>query len=275
MAVLPRTILFSIAGMGVCLAFSTPGAATTGTTQIFRPYVAVEPQRSNLRQTLAATVDYDIVTALDVSGSMRRDPELPRHLSAIARAVENPSFAWLLFSGERRAARLEFFVFSGRTSPLAGPVMVSPDNDGLAQLAGLIRSKTGPNLPQQVMDRRSTDMEGAMARGLVLLGEPGRAPATRRILNIVTDVDGSRLGSAAKMAALRARATEAGVEINVLHLGAPGRSILRYFHQYVATGFVLEASDFASMEAAYEAKFQADIAGGGPWPAPVLGLAMN
>jgi hypothetical protein len=258
-----------ILGLAAAMAFAAPVPASAEDVQaevdLDDPYTeeltiltASQPEIAIVR---ALAVDYDIVTAFDQSGSMRAAPDaIYEHLNSLAAAVGQSGFTDLLVEGEQRTSRLEFYAFAGRVERLTDPVAITADRQGIVLMVSQLSQQARNGVLPALRRKTGTDMALAVAHGMGLLLDPDRGKADRRILNIVTDIDPARLGRVVELAALRQRAAETGISINVLHIGSSPQLVEPYFRRLIANGFVLRAEDFPTFEAAYAAKFRLDIA---------------
>jgi hypothetical protein len=229
--------------------------------------------------------DANLITAIDVSGSVKRADEHlefdgmaaavvdPRFLQAIARGRHgrigfvaftwaNGEFVslvpWTLIGSEADALQVAERLRTARGHPIRGYAMSAPGN----------RSMRSPGNERPWRTGRATDVSAAIERAMAV-GVAAPFASHHQVINMCANgIDNVGDGPAAARDAADAR----GMIVNGLILGHGGDAgeIAAYFRDHVQAGpgsFVIEARDFEDIASALLAKFLFELAAVSPAPA--------
>lgn len=216
----------------------------------------------------ALSTDINIVTAIDVSGSI--DPPTEAfQFESMAAAVVHPEFLEAIARGYHR--RIGFSVFTWSTergfSDVVSWTVIDSKETAVAVAQELQRALGTARMGYSMEARKSTWRRGlstdvSMAIHVaidLLLSAP--FPSARKVINICANGEDNVAGGPA---IARARALESNAIVNGLILGEHP-DVAAYFRQQVQAGlgsFVVEARQFDDVADAMRSKFLMDLAQG-------------
>jgi hypothetical protein len=225
----------------------------------------------------AAPADANLITAIDVSGSIGPQAEALQ-FDGIAEALLDPSFLQTVAGGYHGRIGFAAFTWSsqGDFVMLVSWTLIESEAETI-EIASRLREalakpRFGYSTPRPVSARQvwrrnlATDISAAIAHATGLLANAPFA-ATREVINILANgTDNVADGPAAA----RDRALARGVVINGLGLG-DDREVAAYLRKHVQGGsgsFVLEARHPVDIADAMRRKFLLDLVG--PLPGSIL-----
>jgi Ca-activated chloride channel family protein len=222
------------------------------------------------------TTDVNLVTAIDVSGSIDGHAER-LELLGMAEALEHPAVLQAIAGGQYRRIGFVAFTWSSAGGEFIElvPWTVIASREQAARAARALR--TAHNLPARFYaepwrspKRRpwvpglATDISTTIEHGIELL-QAAPFASLRRVINICAN-GRDNVGIGPDLA--RDRAAAAGIDINAVVLKQE-KDLVRYFWEHVRTGagaFVVEARELPDLTQAMLQKFVAEIAW--LWPEP-------
>lgn len=212
-----------------------------------------------------AITDANLITALDVSGSMK-DRDLGLELEGMAQAVTHPLFLQAIEQGQH--GRIGFVAFTWSNGDMRALVPWTvigsrAEAERVAQALLKVRRMERPDdadLNWPWLSHRSTDVSAAL-EWATRIGAVAPFIGGRTEINICANgIDNT--GAGPDLA--RDRAAMQGMSINGLILGnrADSAEVAAWFRRHVQTGdrsFVIEARDFDDVIDAMLAKFVMDL----------------
>ncbi|MEZ5930587.1 MAG: DUF1194 domain-containing protein [Alphaproteobacteria bacterium] len=213
-------------------------------------------------------VDVNVVTAIDVSGSVGLGGE-GFQFAAIARAIEHPDFLQAIARGYRKRIGFSVMTWSskGGFSKVIDWTSISSEQQskGIARQLRHASPRTqyrygrlAPNLPKRPWRRYlSTDISGALNLALDWL-EEAPFPSARSVINLCTNGT-DNVAEGPELA--RMRAIESNTTVNGLIIGDDPQ-VTAYFKDHVQTGtrsFVVEARQHDDILDAMLRKFLLDL----------------
>lgn len=214
--------------------------------------------------------DANLVTAIDVSGSIEPDDER-LELEGMAQALVDPRFLQAIARGmHRRIGFVAFTWANGEFVPLVPWALIGSKADA-EQVAGLLRSARGTPLlgyampdPATVRPWRqghATDVSAAIDHAIEVSAAAPFA-SWRKIVNICANGT-DNVGDGPSAA--RDRALRQNLIVNGLILGnrPDAGAIAAWYREHVQAGFgsfVIEARDFVDITNAMLAKFLVELA---------------
>jgi hypothetical protein len=221
-------------------------------------------------------IDANLITAIDVSGSIK-EPDERLELEGMAAAVVDPRFLQAIARG--RHGRIGFVAFTwanGEFFFLVPWTSIASKADA-DQVAERLRTARGKPMNGYSMRIRSnqrpwrtghaTDVSAAIDRA-IRVGAEAPLASHHQVINMCANgID--NIGDGPDAA--RDRADAAGVIVNDLVLGhrADAGEIAAWYHDHVQAGpgsFVIEARDFEDITSALLAKFLFELAAVPPAP---------
>jgi hypothetical protein len=213
--------------------------------------------------------DANIVTAIDVSGSIDRRAERIE-LMGLAKALVHPAVMHAIRAGAHRSIGFSAFTWSsaGEFVELVPWTVIGSQRDAEEAAALLLRAYRLPRMGMRGLPKHSprrpwrpgmaTDVSMAIEQAVGALGK-APYPSERRVINICANGD-DNVGIGPTAARLRASA--AGILINGLILGKQDE-VAAYFRKHVQTGFgsfVIQARKPGDIIDAMLRKFVTEIA---------------